>query len=249
MSRRQPSADYDHLRDWIVVAAREDLWRRFPQYVSEFQRVAAATNELETATSAAAPYLGKGLPKWPTLLTALFDLEFVRGKVVNCHEFLRRFKDDPSADSSFWFLYHLDHWVFQTDAFMDRCDRLFKQIIRSVIRPLDPEGWQAFEREVADQMSTLKKPISAMRDPLAHGLGGGVEGLTSQWEPVLAAPVNIFDGDFVRSSVGSFAGTVEIKRRRFWFKAVHRANLLVLAYSEALSRKLFDKIDEVHQSS
>jgi hypothetical protein len=193
--------------------------------------------------STSAHHLHKPLPKWPVLLTALFDLEFVRGKVVNCHELLKRHRDDESSDSSFWFLYHLDQWTFQTDAFMDRCDRLFKQVIRAVIRPLNPNGWQTFERDVATQMKLLKGPIAAVRDPLAHGLGGGVAGLMDQWEPILAAPTNVFDGAFVKSAVDGLQTAVEIKRRRMWFRAAHRANLLLFAYSEAISRKLLDEIE------
>ena len=249
MSRRV-SQDYDRLRDWIVAAARQDLRDLVPEYVSELQRVLVATGgNLEFAMSASAKHLRKPLPKWPPLLTALFDLEFVRGKVVNCHELLRRSSDDASSDSSFWFLYHLDHWTFQADAFMDRCDRLFKQVIRAVIRPLDANGWQAFERDVATQMRALKTAIAAVRDPLAHGLGGGVAGLIDRWEPMLAAPMNVFDGSFVKSAVGGFESAVEIKRRRMWFRAAHRANLLLFAYSEAISRQLLDRIEALVENA
>lgn len=241
--RRKASRDYEELKEWIVEAARHDLAERYPLYVSDFRRTLLRTGELDAATLAAAPHLKRPLPRWPALLTAFFDFEYVRSKVVDCHRLLEQTKDAPSADGSFWFNYHLDHWIFQTDAFMDRCDRLFMQIVRSVIRPLDPK-WQMFERHLAEQVQVLKEPIARIRNPLAHGLGSGVAGLSDQWEPILAAPVNVFDEEFVESSVGGFRSPVGVQRRRSWFRALHRANLLLFAYSEALSGTILGKVRE-----
>ncbi len=241
--RRRASRDYEDLKQWIVEAARHDLEERYPRYVSEFRHALLETGELDSATLAAAPHLKKPLPRWPALLTAFFDFEYARGKVVDCHRLLKQTRDVSSADGSFWFTYHLDQWVFQTDAFMDRCDRMLRQIVRSVIRPLDPR-WQMFERQLTEQVRVLKEPIAKIRNPLAHGLGGGVSGLLDQWEPILAAPVNIFDEEFVESSVRPLKSAVEVQRRRSWFRALHRANLLLFAYSEALSGTMLRKIRE-----
>ncbi len=243
MSRRKVSREYEDLKAWVVEAARVDLEKSYPAYVSEFRRLLDETHQLDAATLGARPHLTSGLPRWPALLTAFFDFEYVRGKVVDCHKLLERTKDDPSADGSFWFTYHMDHWVFQTDAFMDRSDRLFRQIVRTAIRPLDP-GWKTFEHQLAAQVRVLKEPIANVRNPLAHGLGSGVAGILDKWEPILAAPFNVFDEKFVESSVSGFKNTVEVGRRRSWFRGIHRANLLLFAYSEALSGTILKRIRE-----
>jgi hypothetical protein len=239
---RAVSTDYAELKQAVVRLARDDIRRMKPLYVAEFQDVLRRTGSIEKASQSAAKYLGSSFPKWSPLLTAFFDLEFVRGKVIDCHALLRQQRDATGTDAGFWFSYHLDHWVFQTDAFMDRCDTLFKRTIRQVLRPLDPTGWQDVERAISVDLQLLKDRIANVRNPLAHGEGGGVSGIADQWESILAAPVNVFDDDFVKRSVGSLLETVTIQRRRRWFRAVHRSNLLILAYSEAFSGRLLREI-------
>jgi hypothetical protein len=243
---RKPDYAYERLKARVFEDARRDLERSKPGYVAAFQATLAATGSPELASAKAKPLLKGGLQKWPAILTGFFDLEVVRGKVVDCHKHLERSRDSSAPDAGYWFAYHLDHWTFQTDAFLNRCDTLFKQVIRGTIRHRDPEGWQQFQNEVAAELQVLKDRFGELRHPLAHGLGGGVAGITERWESILAAPFDVGTSpEFVKSSMASFFGTIDAARRRHWFRAMHRANLILFAYSEAFSGKLLQKIDSL----
>jgi len=243
---RKLDQDYDRLKTRIIDQAKQDLARFKPSYVDTFQRLLLETGDLDVATARSKPLLRGGLRTWPNVLTAFFDLEVVRGKVAHCHEYLKQSRDSTDPTAGYWFAYHLDHWIFQTDAFLERCDTLFKKVIRAAIRPRDPDGWEQFQNGVAADLKILKDKFGEIRNPLAHSLGGGVAGIADQWEPLLAAPMDIFsDPKFAESSMESFFGVINVSRRRLWFRAAHRANLVLFAYSEAFSRKLLDKIDSL----
>ena len=237
---------YDRLKARIVQDATRDLERTSPEFVATFQATLAATGgDVDEAVAKATPLLKGRLRKWPRILTGFFDLEVVREKVVQCHAHLKQALDSTTPEASYWFSYHLDHWTFQTDAFLNRCDRLYKQVIRGPIRERDPDGWQDFQRQVAAESRVLKDRFGQLRHPLAHGLGGGVQGITEHWESILAASVIATDPNFVKSSLASMVEATDAKRRQSWFRAVHRANIVLFAYSEAFSDRLLERIESL----
>ncbi len=244
---RKKEGSYDRLKARVVRDARYDLERANPEYVETFQAALLATaGDLDEAIAKAKPLLKGPFRKWPKILTGFFDLEVFRGKVVQCHAHLKQVRDDTSPDAGYWFSYHLDHWTFQTDAFLKRCDRLYTQVIRGTIRDRDTDGWQSFQKEVVANLKVLKNQFGELRHPLAHGLGSGVSGITEHWEWVLASPFDTAtDPNFVKSAVNSYFGAVDVKRRRHWFRRVHRANLVLFAYSEAFSGRILEKIDSL----
>lgn len=157
---RSEKGAYDRLKARVFQDARRDLERANPEYVEAFQATLLATaGDLDDAIAKAKPLLKGPLPKWPKILTGFFDLELVRGKVVECHAHLKQARDDASPNAGYWFSYHLDHWTFQTDAFLERCNRLYTQVIRGTIRERDPDGWQSFQKDVVANLTSAQESV------------------------------------------------------------------------------------------
>jgi len=79
----------------------------------------------------------------------------------------------------------------------------------------------------------MKSEIAKRRDPLAHGLGGGVVAIQEDrlWEPLLAA--RIYDVDIV----ASFYQRAGPKRQR-WYSYLRDTSVLAFAVVEAIAEKL-----------
>ncbi len=236
---------FEALKRFVEGRARDELRNRQPQYVAVFQRELATNGgDLQSATEAARPYLKESLGRWPDVLTALFDMEYVRLKLSTCHTLLLKCRDSTEQDSGFWFSYHLDHWIFEADAFVERCKRALTLSVRTLIRPIDPPNWQQLERDLMSDIALIKAELGKVRGKWAHGGGGGVDGLIDEWPPILAAPRPVFvDPEFVRGSTSSLHSDVDVARRQRWFHAIHRSNVLIFAYSEAFSNKVSQHID------
>jgi hypothetical protein len=152
MPAGRKKAGFDALKMRVEREARSALRKARPLYVAEFDSVLRATNgDFQRATKHAARYLHKPLQIWPEVLTALFDVEYVRIKVSDAFSLLDKATPEAS-DAGFWFRYHLDHWTFQMDAFLDRSDRFFRKFIRALVRPSRPQEWQAIERDLAKKV-------------------------------------------------------------------------------------------------
>jgi hypothetical protein len=175
------------LREHLFGLARIDLGATNPRYVEEVQRIFRETDDLERAIDETKPLLGAGVPDWSALFTALFDFELLTDKVRTAVRFLETEPDGSEQDKARWTSYHLDHWTFQMDAMLERLDKLVARVVRHVLRPKDKE-WRTKEAELRVPIRQLKEGTAKVRDPLAHGLGGGVDAIHQErlWEPFLA---------------------------------------------------------------
>jgi hypothetical protein len=242
---RRVAGGFDRLKARIVADARADLRKYKPDYVARLQAELILTNDLDMAIARAQPYLGSPLRKWPALLTAIFDVELVRGKVVECHDHLKNLRDSDQPEAGYWFAYHLDLWTFQSDAFINRGSNLYTKVIRAVLRHCDP-AWAEFEKEIAAAVAVDRSDFGKVRHPLAHGLGAGVDAMTQHWEAVLAAPGDVVESpDFAKEALGNFYAQVNASRRKTWFRAMHRATLVLFARSEDHAGKVIDRIESL----
>ena len=237
-------AGYGDLKQLIEAMARNELRKTRPVYVTAFQgELLSNSADLQRATKVAHQHLGDGLPRWPKLLSALFDMEYVRSKVANAHGHLQELVDSDDSAAGYWFSYHVDHWIFEADAFVNRCMAALALCARTLIRPVDPEGWRPFLEDLRSDVQAIKDELGKVRGKWAHGGGGGVDGLIGEWEPILACPEPVFRHDeFVAQTVSSLHNAVHPRRRRLWFKAIHRSNLLIFAHSEVFSGRVFDRL-------
>jgi hypothetical protein len=89
-----------------------------------------------------APLLGLGRPTLRALLTAIFDLDHVALKVRDAYHQLRICAESPDPGQAHLFHYHLDHWIFQMDAYIERCDTAFTKVVRAM-GLATKQGWLA----------------------------------------------------------------------------------------------------------
>jgi hypothetical protein len=92
----------------------------------------------------------------------------------------------------------------------------------------------------------MKVVMAERRDPLAHGLGGGVTAIAEHWEPVLAAPEPIHFDSLFKSATRSVAMSgLDAARRRRLFGYVEQSSVIVFARIEALSDVVNEALDKL----
>ena len=197
--------EFTKLRQHVRSFARAKLEKANPQYAESFLDTLARTNDFVQAQDIAAPLLRvededvtlgtKVRPVWNTLLTATFDFELALDKTKRAVLLLRLPVPrplDPHLNTGAWAIYHWDHWLFSIDALLDRLDKLIKLVCRSILRP-KRAYWQQIQKRLSDDVQVMKEPVSKLRDPLAHGEGGGVKGPEEEhlWEPGLLADADL----------------------------------------------------------
>ncbi len=140
-------------------------------------------------------------------------------------------------DEGAWVTYHVDHWTFQMDALLERADKLIALVFRQLVRPKDPD-WRAREDGTRNDVKKMKDEIAKRRDPLAHGLGGGVGAVPEGqlWEPYLASAQ--FDADIVTGAYEAMG-----PRREFWHSLLEQTTILALGRIEAIFDKLLEYVE------
>jgi hypothetical protein len=225
--------EFTNLKRKIHQAAAETLAGVNPNYVHTFRRRLEETRgDLERVIDETRPLLGEAFRDWPDVLTAVLDVELVLDKVKRSLAFLRTDVGDTPEEDGAKVVYHVDHWILQMDALLERFDKLVALVFRRVVRPKDRE-WQTKERALRHDIKKMKVEIAKRRDPLAHGLGGGVTGIQEDflWEPGLAS--NSSDVDLVASLYHQVG-----PRRERWHSYLEQTTVLALAAIEAISAKL-----------
>jgi hypothetical protein len=229
---------FTNLKRKLYETAANALATANPGYVQAFQQRLKETNDLERAIADTRPLLREGFERWNDLLTAVFDVELAMDKVKRSLAFLQSDVAGTPDEAGACVIYHIDHWTFQMDGFLERLDTLIAKTIRHFVRPKDKEGWQATQAALRQDVGKLKVEMAKVRDPLAHGLGGGVTGIQEQqlWEPFLAG--RLFEFDFVESV---YRGASPRKQR--WCSMLEKATILALAQVEKTSEGLIQHLD------
>ena len=224
---------FTNLKRKIYEAGANALVAANPEYVQTFlRRLEETSGDLDRVIDETKPLLEGGLKDWTDLLTAVLDVELVLDKVKRSLTFLRSGVTGTSEETGAWVIYHTDCWTFQMDALLERVDKLAAQIFRRLVRPKD-SAWQAKEKAIRNDIKKMKAEIAKQRDPLAHGLGGGVLGIQEErlWEAFLAG--RAFDIDLV----ASFYQHASPNRQR-WYSFLEATTILAFGAVEAIAGKL-----------
>ena len=228
---------FTNLKRKICEAARNALIAANPEYVQTFlRRLEETSGDLDRVIDETKPLLGERLKDWTDLLNAVLDVELVLDKAKRSLMFLRSDIEGTPEESGAWVVYHIDHWTFQMDALLERVDKLVALVLRRLVRPKD-NTWQAKQKAIRDDVKKMKDEIAKRRDPLAHGLGGGVLGIQEErlWEPFLAG--RAFDVDIV----ASFYERASPKKQR-WHSFLEPVTILAFGAVEAISEKLCEYV-------
>lgn len=224
----------------LIAKAREELERINPAFVQAFQKGVADGEALERVIETTRPVLGTKAharwDRWSKLLTAALDVEFAMDQVRRSLWLLeatpqgapnnRRY--DPGA----WIVYHVDHWIFEMHAFLERLEKLVKLTCRSLVRPMNLR-WPEIEKELMSPIAKIKKDIGKMRHPLAHG-GGPVEAIEEEqlWEGFVLLHLE----DFSSVVSGRYEKSAAFQQR--WHQFLRKRTVTVLAAADAIFTKL-----------
>ena len=225
--------EFTNLKRRMYEAAARALDSTNPKYVQTFRRRLEETEgDLDRVIDETRPLLTEGFKGWTDLLTAALDVELVLDKVKRSLVFLASDVATTPEEDGARVAYHMDHWTFEMDALLERLDKLVATMFRRLVRPKDGD-WRIKEAAVRDDIKKMKAKVAKVRDPLAHGLGGGVTGIEDErlWEPFLAA--RAFDVDLV---VSRYQGAAQYRQR--WHSHLHKSTILAIAVLEATSKRL-----------
>ncbi len=225
--------EFANLKRKIYEAARNALLATNPKYVDIFlRRFEETSGDLDQVIDETRPLLVvEGFKKWTDLLTAILDVELATDKVKRSLQFLARDVAGSPEDTGAWAVYHVDHWILQMDALLERLDKLVAKVFRQIIKSKDPD-WQNKQGILRGDIKKLKGEIAKRRDPLAHG-GGEVEGIQKDqlWEPMLVQEV--FDVAIVQEYYQRVG-----PRRQLWHSHLKKSTIYVLATTEAIAERL-----------
>ncbi len=236
--RTDKLTSFNQFKEKISEGARGALAETNPEYIRTLHgQLKEAGGDLDRATRATNALISTDFPHWPDLLTAILDFEAVLDKMTRSLGFMRFSPVQSAMQKGAWFDYHLDYWCFLMDALLERVDRLVALTFRRLVRPKDKD-WQAKQAHVRDDVNRMKQEIAKIRDPLAHGLGGGITGIQEErlWEPYLA--MGHFDVDLV----GEFYERIEEFQDR-WVDRVEQTTVLALGGIEAIFGKLSEHVE------
>lgn len=221
----------------LLEWAKNELQKENPGYIEAFSQRLAETGDLDRAIKETKPLLGAP-PDWYPLLTAMADTEMVLDKVQRAVWFLAVAPPSRAGElwhPGAWAVYHVDHWTFEIYALMEGMNKLIKRTVRHLIRPDNPQ-WRDVENRLVASVTKIRDSIAKVRDPLAHGYGGGVTGIEEErlWEPHLAvAPKG--EVDLVQARYQSIQdGGYQQK----WYERLRQGTALVIAAMESIFKDL-----------
>jgi len=193
---------------------------------------------LDDAIAAAEPFRANGMPKWSELLTAFFDMDLLALKV---NEALGRLRSAHEAHDSASFHYHLDHWIFQFDAYLERSDKAFTKALRQLLKGSALTG--AILASIRRDFDQMRKAIGGVRNALAHGGGDGVTAITEYWLPFLAMDDSLpFERIFSEATQEAREVRAESRRIQTHLAVVDYCSAGAFARIENLARTILDNL-------
>jgi len=210
------------------------LEEAYPTYFRRLREELERAVNVEEATFTVRPLLGKGIPEWSHLLTLCLDVELALDKTLRALTLLGT--PIPPLGSEWnigaWTVYHLDHWTFEMQAWLERLDTLVTRTCRFLLRARN-RSWREIQERLSGDIQKMKEVTSQVRNPLAHGGGGGVTGPEEDflWEPSLISEA---DEDIVTA----FYRTMSQADQQFHLERIRTVTVQAVAASEAIFREL-----------
>jgi len=226
--------EFTNLRMKIYQAAADALAVANPEYVEAFQRRLKETNgDLQRVIDETRPLIKDSPEDWIKVLTALLDVQLVIEKVRRSLVYLETDLPQQPDDAGARVIYHFDHWIFQMHALLERVDRLIATVFRTLVRPRAIKGWEIEQKKLRKRVRGLNPGIAKIRDPLAHGLGGGVTGPQEEqlWEPFLA-------GRLFALNLGLLAYQGADSKRTTWHSSLAIATTMAFIEVDQISQEL-----------
>ena len=226
---------------------KNDLEKSNPEFTHIFVDEFLRTNDFSQAVEKARPMLHGELSESVKLQTLILDFELALDKTRRALNLIST--PPPSLGSDWstgaWTTYNLDQWTFQFAAWLERLHKLQKRICRVLIKQHNVH-WKKIENELSQRIQQMKNYSSKVRDPLAHGGGGGVTGPEEErlldYFPLIP---NALDIDIVSFFYESF----DTSQQQKWSSLLRTITTKALAESEAIFKELNRYSFELGQSN
>ena len=214
----------------ILEQAKIALDLRNPQYVEAFR--AALPRGLDVAIAAARPHLEERQPWWYELLTSLLSVELTIDHLKHSISLMNTHRSDDGREDGRLLRYHIDNWVIQSAALLEKADHLVCRIYRVLVKRVDPSGYAEKLRVERGHLLTLQKQYGTVRHPLVHPKGGPTLALEEDrlWEAHVL--VGTTAADVIRGQ-----DEVLPSWREKWYQQTMNRSYVVIAVIEALFAK------------
>lgn len=171
------STEFAALVRGVRHQALTELENSRPEYVRQLKDEFAQSRDLHTASKNAQSSLGEPLGNWMALITSILDCDLALDKSERALSAL--LVPNPMLGSGWsqgaWVSHNMDQWIFQMDAWLERLKGLITSVCRTILRP-QAADWKVVEGKLLDVVAGLDTSLGALRNPLAHGRGGGITG-------------------------------------------------------------------------
>jgi len=225
--------------------ARQELEKTNPMYVKTIRQKLNENRSISQAGKEAHELLRPNPPEAVSLLSAVLDVEITMDQLRWSLRFLDAAPPDcqDPVGLGAWNKYHLDHWFFLINAFLEKVDKLVKKTCRSLVKA-QGKDFKALEEKLSSDINKMKEVVKKERDKLAHGGGSGIEAIEEQrlWEPYLAAPVSNSTFDY-EGAINSLYKNIA-PRRQTWHNRLKQVTILAIAASEAIFGEVNRAISE-----
>ena len=218
----------------VVEQARIALELRDPQYVQAFQ--AALPGGLEAAIAAARPHLEEEQPWWYELLTSLLSVELTMDHVKHALSLTNTHRGADARSDGRLLRYHVDNWVIQTTALLEKADHLICRVYRVLVRRVDPTGYRDKLRIARGHLLTLQQQYGNVRNPLLHPLGGPSRAIEEDrlWE------AHVLVGATSADVIGGHDHALPSMRDRWYQQNTNRSHVVLAIIEAAFAQAVRD---------
>lgn len=218
----------------IIEQAKIHLELRNPQYVEAFQ--AALPGGLEAAMAAARPHLEEEWPWWYELLTSLLSVELTMDHVKHALSLMNTHRGADARSDGRLLRYHVDNWVIQTAALLEKADHLVCRVYRVLVSRVNPTGYGEKLRVARGHLLTLRQRYGSVRHPLVHPRGGSVRAIEEDrlWE------AHVLIGATAAEVIDGYDDSLPAWRDRWYRQNTNRSHVLFSVIEAAFAQAVRD---------
>lgn len=171
--------------------------------------------------------------KWIKICVDLIDVDLQMHRLKNNLILINSSAMSPLNQGE-WVEYHYDAWAILTQGLLHRTEKLTKDIVRELIRPINTE-WKTIETKMLQKVEDLKKRVKKIRDPIAH-TGGAVEAI---------ADGHLLEMYILIGGYGDIKHLLEppATNQHKWYKRLSHFSSLVFNEIDTLSERLYREVE------
>lgn len=147
--------EFEKLRTSIIKSAASALEKLAPVYVGAFRQVLDQSKDIEQALNAlSGMQTNHQFKKWIKICVDLIDVDLQMHRLRNNLILMNSSAISPLNQGE-WVEYHYDAWAILMQGLLYRTEKLTKDIVRELIKPINTE-WKTIEIKMLQRSRILK---------------------------------------------------------------------------------------------